>query len=73
MSVAKLCVFCPHFRWERPYEASLSEVTWDSGGGASCAMGYYAEACPSDEADLQELLKRAETCSDYAGPTGAKP
>ena len=65
----KLCVFCIHHEWERPYDASGCPTFGPIlDGGFSCKKKHYTESLPYSEDDYRKLLLTAETCKDYTPP-----
>jgi len=61
----KICVFCPHFEYDRIREYSYSEYTGGTDGGFGCAKGHFTEVQPWDNNEFRKLILKAETCPDY--------
>lgn len=64
--IIKRCFFCRHFDWsEVVYERHSTLTGGELFGGMTCNKRQFAGENPRDEAELQVLIKRAETCTMY--------
>lgn len=61
----KICMFCPHFEYDRIREYSCSTMTGGTEGGFSCSKNHYLEVQPWDNNEFRKLILKAETCPDY--------
>lgn len=64
--IIKRCFFCRHFDWSQfNYEYYSSLTGGELFGGMTCNMLEFAGENPCNEAELQALIRRAETCTLY--------
>jgi hypothetical protein len=63
----KLCVFCPHFEYDRIYEWH-SDESGGTEGGFNCKKGHFLDVQPYNLEEFRKLILRAEQCPDYQEP-----
>lgn len=61
----KLCLFCAHVDYERPWNHDSDSGTSFSGGGFDCGKGHFQEASGYSLKDFRGLMLTAEKCPDY--------
>lgn len=61
----KLCMFCKHVEYERPWNSDSDSGTSFSGGGFSCNKKHFYEGGSYSLEDFREVMLKAEKCPDY--------